>query len=181
MQFGRLDRQGDPPDPVDAEFHGGNPAVERRTVVLDAGGHVDDLGLDVLGDLHQQVVAQLPLAPRRQSAADRDVQGRRPGDAGAKRGIGPRPQLEPFRLEEVKQVAEQLQIVVGPQLRPVVHFDPDTGVFGDDRKPIVGPRTYRAVRPQADRDVQRLRAFVKEIERPDVESAAREVDPRWCG
>src|SRR5262249_9792226 len=38
-----------------------------------------------------------------------------------------------------------------------------------------------SVRAQADRRVQRQRAVVEEIQRPDVDGAAREVDPRRRG
>ena len=38
-----------------------------------------------------------------------------------------------------------------------------------------------AVRAKADGGVERLRAVVKEVERPDIERAARKVDPRGRG
>jgi hypothetical protein len=116
-------------------------------------------------------------APGVERAAHRDVQRRRPGDAGADGRIGSRRQLEPLGPEVVQQLAEQLEIVAVAQLRPVIDFDALAGILGDDDEAAVGPRAQVAAGAQADRRVQRLRAFVEEVERPDVERAAGEIDP----
>ncbi len=50
-------------------------------------------------------------------------------------------------------------------------------VLGLDAHTVVAPRRQPAVRAQADGGVDRLRAFMKQVERPDVEGAAGEVDP----
>ena len=60
-------------------------------------------------------------------------------------------------------------------------LDALAGVVRDERDAVVAARRQRAVRAQADRRVDRLRAIVKEIERPDVVRAAREIDPRRRG
>jgi hypothetical protein len=87
-------------------------------------------------------------------------------------------QLEAGDLEMVEQEAEKLDVVIRFQLAPVAGLDAGPGVPGNDHDPLVGPRPDRTARPQADGGVQGLRAIVKEIQRPDVERAAGEVDAR---
>jgi hypothetical protein len=59
------------------------------------------------------------------------------------------------------------------------HLTP--GVFGDQRDLFVVSRFDARVGSQADRRVQRLRAGVKEIEWPDVDGAASQIDSRGRG
>src|SRR5215203_2538098 len=80
----------------------------------------------------------------------------------------------------MEQPPEQLQIVVFTQLRPVIRLDSRSRVLREDRDPLIGARTNRTPGPQADRRVQRLRALVEQVQRPDVERSAREVDACWC-
>ena len=50
------------------------------------------------------------------------------------------------------------------------------GVFRDELDAFVGPRLDPRVGAHADGHVQRLRAGMEEIDRPDVDRAARQVD-----
>ena len=52
------------------------------------------------------------------------------------------------------------------------------GILRDELDPIVRPRVNLRVGAQTDGGVERLRAVMKEIERPDVDGAAGEVDSR---
>ncbi|PYR89271.1 MAG: hypothetical protein DMF84_25065 [Acidobacteria bacterium] len=90
-------------------------------------------------------------------------------------------QLESFGLEVEEQAAEQLQVVAVAQVRPVIHLDALPRIFRHDHEPSIVARRDRAVRAQADRGIQRLRAVVKQVERPDIERAARKIDPRRRG
>ena len=92
--------------------------------------------------------------------------------------LAARVQLERLGLEVMEQPAEQLEVVVVAQLAPVLDLDAPPGVVGDDRDAPIGARRIVQRRAQADRGVERLRALVEEIERPDVERAAREIDAR---
>ena len=42
-------------------------------------------------------------------------------------------------------------------------------------------RLNRTPRAEADGRVERLRAFVEQVERPDVERPAGQINPRWRG
>ena len=59
---------------------------------------------------------------------------------------------------------------------PVVGFDRGASVHGVEHDAVVGPALDQRVRAQADRDVDRLSVGMEEIERPDVEGAARQID-----
>lgn len=89
--------------------------------------------------------------------------------------------LERIGLKIVQQPAEQPELVIVAKLAPVRDVEPPTGVAGDDRQPARPPRPDRTPRPQADCDVDRLRALVEQVEGPDIERSAREIDPRWRG
>ena len=83
LQLLRLNVDRNAANATDAQFDGGYAAKVGRPVVLDAGGDIDCLSLDVHRDLKNLVRRPVPAAPRVQRSADRDVQSRRPGDSGA--------------------------------------------------------------------------------------------------
>jgi hypothetical protein len=152
--------------------------VNRRAVILDAGGHVDRLSLDVLRDLHQLVMRSGLTGPRRERGAHGDVHRRRAGDPGADRRLGSRPQLQRLRLEVVEQPSEETQVVILLELAPVRRLDRVSGVIRDDPNPAVGARRDHTGGAQTDRGIQRLRIVVEEVQRPDIERPPGEVDPR---
>ena len=67
------------------------------------------------------------------------------------------------------------------QRGPVVDFDPGSRVLRIDDDSSIAARRDLAPCAEADGGVERLRAVVKEVERPDIEGAARKVDPRRGG
>ena len=87
------------------------------------------------------------------------------------------PEGKRIGLKVVEQTSQQPQVVVLPQFAPVFDFDSSPCVARHDRQPAIA-RQDRAPRRQADGGVDRLRACVEEIERPDIERAARQVDSR---
>ena len=114
--------------------------------------------------------------------ATRDVHGRRAGDAGADGRLG----LACARRRRARRSGATRRATSGSRSTPsVVRARPPrrcSPVSSEMRRDaVVAARRQRAVRAQADRGVDRLRAVVKEIERPDVVGAAGEIDPRRRG
>src|SRR5262249_47700613 len=181
LQLRRRDVDRHAADAVDAELDGRDAAVVRRAIVLRAGRHLDRLRVAVHRNLEDPVGRPVAAAPGVERAADGDVERRRARDAGAHRRFRSGRQLEPFRPEEMEQLAEQPEVVRVAQLRPVIRFDALAGILGDEHQPPIRSRPQVAARAQADRGVERLRSFVKEVQRPDVERAAREIDARRRG
>ena len=91
-------------------------------------------------------------------------------------------ELEPLRLEEVEQAAEQPQFVVVAQLATSARLRRAGRVSSETiDEPPIGARQDRAARPQADRGIQRLRAVrgtgraarCRACRRPDRSASAR--------
>ena len=55
LEFGRIDVECHPTDPVDTKLDRRDPAVVGGSEVLGTGGHIDRLSFDVHGDLEQVV------------------------------------------------------------------------------------------------------------------------------
>ena len=115
------------------------------------------------------------------AAGDGDVHRRRSGDAGADRRLGPRAHVDAARAEMPDQPGDAAAADRRRARRDRAASTLLAGVVGDEHDAVVAARGQRAVRAQAERRVDRLRAFVKEVERPDVERAAGEIDPRRRG
>ena len=171
----RVNIKGHPDRAARLQLERGNAAVDGRSIVLQARGHVNDLGLDVFRDVHQRVGIESLIREARKRAADRDVERRRSGNAGAGRRLAASGQPQPVAAEAVDQPSQQGEGLIGAELigREV---DPSVGVFGDQLNAIVGTRFDPRMGAQADRDVQRLRPRVKEIQRPDVYGATRQIN-----
>ena len=176
LQFRGVHVQRDAADAVDVELERGDAAIERRAVVLQSGGHPNRLRLDIHRDLQQRLRLVVRAVPLRQRRADGDVQRRGAGNARAGGGLGRGRQRDPARFEEVDEERQEAQLAAIPQLAPVVRFDRDARVFGVDDDAGVGAGLERRAGPEADGGVDRLRAGVKQVERPDVQRAAREID-----
>ena len=116
------------------------------------------------------------MCPAGEGAAAGDGQCRGSGDAGAGRRFAPRRQrriLQPVVAGEQRQ---QRQVACRIELGPVPGADRAIGVERSQLDRAVVARGDLGVRAQADRRVQRRRAFVEEVQRPDVDGAAGEVD-----
>ena len=178
-QLAEVDVERHAADAVDFELERGDAAVQRRPVVLQAGRHADRLRLDVHRDLQQRlrlVVRRASTRPARRRPRRSAPTSRRCRRRPATRDV--RRQRDAARLEEVDQQREQPQLAAVAQLAPVVGFDRDAGVLGADDDARVGRGSIRARGAQADRGVERLRAGMEEVERPDVDRAARQIDAR---
>ena len=79
------------------------------------------------------------------------------------------------------QVREQRQLPAAVELRPVACLNRSSRIHRLQRHAAIVARLDRGMRPQADGGVQRERAVVKEVQRPDVDGAAREIDARRRG
>ena len=75
-EIGRIHVEGDAPDDAGSEFERRDAPMERRAVVLQAGGHPDDLRLDVLRRVEERLRSESAAAPGGQRTADGDVEGR---------------------------------------------------------------------------------------------------------
>ena len=77
--------------------------------------------------------------------------------------------------ETVDQPSQQRECVISAELiGGQVHQA--AGVFGDELDAIVGPPFNPRVGAQADGDMQRLGPGVKEVQRPDVDGAACQIN-----
>ena len=85
----RIHRELDAAHAVHAELDGGDPAVQRRPIVLKTRWDLDGLALNVHRDLQQIVGVHRLACPAGEGAARGDRQGRRSGDAGALGRLGP--------------------------------------------------------------------------------------------
>ena len=80
------------------------------------------------------------------------------------------------RAEMLRQTGDQGKAIAA-QFSGIRGLHLLVGVLRDQPDPMIAPRRQPAMRAQVDRSVDRLRAVVKEIQGPDVECAARQIDP----
>ena len=98
-----IDVERHAPGLAGVELEGRDAAVHGGPIILQAGRHLDHLGLDVLGDVEQRLGLEVLPGETGQRAADRDVEGRRPGNAGAGRRLAARGQPQAARPEAMRQ------------------------------------------------------------------------------
>ena len=181
LQLTEVDVERHAANAVGFELDGGDPSVQRRPVVLQPRRDGDRLRLDVHRDLQQRFRLVVRAFPFGERGTDGHVQRRRPGDAGAGGRLRRGRQRQSPGLEEVHQQREQAKLASMAKLPPVFGFDDGAGVERLDGDPRVGSRLDLRARAKADRGVERLRAGMKEIERPDVDGASGQIDARRCG
>jgi len=75
-----------------------------------------------------------------------------------------------------REQREQRQFARHIELGPVAGADRAIGIERSQLDRAVVARGDLGVRAQADRRVQRRRAFVEEVQRPDVDGAAGKID-----
>jgi hypothetical protein len=80
------------------------------------------------------------------------------------------------RLRNGGDEGEQTQFRLRPQLAPVLRFDHAIRVFRSQDDARIATRLDAGARAQADRRVERLCTRMKQVERPDVDGATREID-----
>ncbi len=166
--------------PLHAELQRGDAAVQRRPVVLQPGRHADHLRLDVLGNLEQRVGGQPAVGPAVERRRHGDVQRRRSGDAGAGRRFAARRHGDAAHAERVRRggPAAAASVSAGSAVERRAGPDDDAEVVGDQQHAVVVAGVEADVRAQADRGVDRLRAGMEEIQRPDVDGPAGEIHAR---
>ena len=181
FEFLRIHRQRYAGQTVRAELECRDSAVHRGPIVLETGRHFDRLSLDVHRS-HQQGFGAWRRCtgrgiPPRQGPTNCDVQRRRTGDASASRRLGPGAQGHTAHAVCRGQSPQQRQGLVVSQGVGRGGY-PSTGVLGNNLDLIAGSGLEARVGADANRGVQRLRAVVEQIQRPDVDGAARQIDPR---
>ncbi len=164
--------------PARPSLDGGDAAVERRPVVLDARRHADHLRLDVHREAragHRRIeVAPGPRGQRRRRwrrSAPTTRRCRRRPASPTRRAHVHAARAEVVHQSSRRAAGRRSAATRGPRLRAARPCRPMSATTR-----AVRSRRQRAVRAQADGGVDRLRAVVKEIQRPDVEGAAREID-----
>jgi hypothetical protein len=163
VQLLQVHVERDAMDAVTLQLEGSQPAVQRWTVVLQAGGHPDGLRLDVHRHLQQRLGLVVLALPFGECRAHGDVQRRRPRQPGPRRRLGSGGQCDAARAEESRQQRQQAQARLVPQRRRVVGLHRDAGVFGPQHDACVGPRLEPGSRADADGGIDRLRAGVEEV------------------
>src|SRR5512140_48930 len=89
-------------DAINVEMHRAGAPIQRRVVILAPGGYVDDLRLDVLGDLTNVLLIQLAPGEARQGGSRGDHQCSGSGDTRARRRLRGGLQLEASFWREVR-------------------------------------------------------------------------------
>ncbi len=104
--------------PSGPKFNGANAAVQRRVVILHAGGHANDLRLDVLCNLANFFRAMTGAGKAIEGAGGGDHQRGRTGNpgAGGRFGIGPQGEAG-ARTEETQQVGRQRQAGLSGEIK----------------------------------------------------------------
>ncbi len=164
--------------PSTPELERGDAAVQRRPVVLQAGRHVDRLRLDVHGDLEQRLGLVVRAAAIRRSAAQTATfsadEPAIPAPAGDSRRRRQRERRWPRRSGRAATAAAARGGRAAPASRP-------------PRRPRPVSSDWMTMRPSS-RDSMRARARrliaafsvcasgMEEVERPDVDGAAGQID-----
>jgi hypothetical protein len=78
----------------------------------------------------------------------------------------------------VRQQRQETQVAGLAQLGPIFDLHRALRVFGSNHDPMIGAGVDASAGAKADGGVDRLRAGMEEIQRPDVDRAARQVDAR---
>ena len=163
--------------PSTRELDRRDAAVQRRPVVLHAGRHADRLALDVHRDLQQM--------PRRRRTRRSSAPARRTrrSSAPTSRRCRRRPAIR--RAWSAWRSRAGSGAPAAPAAADRRRHPARTSVGADDVRSVSIDRSSTRpsvrgsicdVRAQADRRVQRRRAVVEQIERPDVDRAAGQID-----
>ncbi len=150
---------------------------QRGVVVLDAGRLAEHARLDVPHEVHAIDAGEIPRADAFERAHQGHRQGRRPAQARAEGNAGPELDLQGLaNLEGFEERSDERRPRVREELgrapRPLL----DGSVPGKDPQSRFGAPDP-ATRESVDRQVDRRRARVQDMQRPQVQSPARQIDP----
>ena len=167
-------------EPVRAELERGDAAVHRRPVVLQARRHPDRLRLDV----HRRRRAaprgrrcdpvQRASAPHTATfSADEPAMPAPAGDSPRVRIVTPLAPNAAARRAEQRQRRRRRASAAAERPRRAARC-----LRRRSRRRSSARASSCDVRAQADGGIERLRAGMEQIERPDVDGAAGQIDPR---
>ena len=81
-------------------------------------------------------------------------------------------------FEELEDAPEEAKLGTARELRPVADIDHLARILRSDVQPTIRTRGQPTIRAQRDCHVQGLRTRVVQVQRPDVDGGAGQVDPR---
>ena len=177
VQLPGVDRQGAAAHPAGAHLQAGDAAVHRRPVVLAAGRGANNLRFKVQRQRNHFLGRIGAVQPCRERAAKRDVERRRPGQTGADRGLRAGDHRQPVDLKIAQQPGDETRFFSAGERGCVRRPQHGAGVLGGDVYAFDPLVRELALRPHGDGGVEGPGAFVEEVERPDVEGPAGQIEP----
>jgi hypothetical protein len=154
---------------------GHQPAVYGRIVVLNAGGDADEARLQVAHEGDEIVALHRLAGDFGERADERDRERGGAAKAGAARGVGAGGDANAGKMKVFEGAVDQRRFRIGGQLveRRVAMLVLLVGeIYGDGVVARFGDFRFRVV---GNRDVDRARTGMEEVERPEVESTASEI------
>ena len=180
LELARVDVERDAADAVDAQLDGGDPAVQRRPIVLHAGRHADRLALDV--HRHLQQILGVGSSRRSSGRARRTRRWSAPTSRRCRR----RPAIRRASSASRSRAGSAARAArAAAARRSPISADqspPRPLPVGVDRDAArSGRRSRGSIRACARRLMAaftRRRAVVEQVQRPDVDRAAGQIDAR---
>ena len=178
FEFSERQREPLPLHPVAFQVDRVRAAVKRGEVVLPTRRDANDDRLNVLGNFEQLRARGVLARHSGQRAAKRNVQGGGAAEARPSRrlGAGLDGQAAP-RFKEEKEFAEQRQgrFAVRQVVEGLKRLA-DPSVLGNKNEPAVRASLHNAGGVAAHGDIDRQRAGMEQVKRPDIDGPTRKVN-----
>src|SRR5262245_25452440 len=146
-----------------------NPAVHRREIVLITGGDFQHLRFDVDRDERKSLRGVTPAGQFIERPTNSDVESRRPRQPGARRSHAIRADVQAgLRFKVIDEFGDERQFVIATQLFERIGLDSEVAVFRFDDEPPVVPSLQAAFRVLVNREIDRLRIVMEEVEGPQI-------------
>ena len=152
--------------------------IQSGIVILAAGGHADDLGLDILGDHPHLFEGKVAVGEACQGSGTGDHQGGGPGNSRSRRRLRVRLHQQAFfRREELQQPRRQREAKAFryTQRLKTGKFFFAPGIDGAQVNALPFQRRQAAGGENVDCEIYRQRAGMEEIQRPKVDGASRQI------
>ena len=179
LDFFRRDGHGSAANAIGIEIDGADAAVEGGIIILAAGGHADDLSLDVLGESTRSFSRSKSRPVKRARAAQVAImRARRTGDAsaGGRFGIGFETKTG-FWGEEAGGEGGDGMTGLEPRLSSARSAKDSWRRVSREwnSRARAGQRRDAAGGENLQREVERQGAGMKQVERPKIDGAACEI------
>ena len=158
------------------EVQRGEAAVDGGEVVLDAGGDVDQARFQIADQVDQLVAAHGIAEELGDGVDERDRERGRAAEARAARRVGARGDAHPGEVEVLERAVDQRRLRIGTELLErlvalLVIFVGEVDLDGA----FVAELADFGLGVERDGDVDRARAGMEQVERPEVESSAGKI------